>query len=139
MVVTTDVHYFAPSLTDNGKAFEKYVAAGDGKQLAYSDEITDAFLADVEAKKTDVLIISGDLTNNGEKTSHEELAKKLTQVEKTGTQVLLFRVIMTLTTLGPANLKKISSYQPTLYHQLISVKFMVILDIKMLFQVMSFR
>lgn len=67
MVVTTDVHYFAPSLTDNGKAFEKYVAAGDGKQLAYSDEITDAFLADVEAKKTDVLIISGDLTNNGEK------------------------------------------------------------------------
>lgn len=64
MVVTTDVHYFAPSLTDNGKAFEKYVAAGDGKQLAYSDEITDAFLADVEAKKTDVLIISGDLTNN---------------------------------------------------------------------------
>lgn len=71
MVVTTDVHYFAPSLTDNGKAFEKYVAAGDGKQLAYSDEITDAFLADVEAKKTDVLIISGDLTNNGEKTSHE--------------------------------------------------------------------
>lgn len=76
MVVTTDVHYFAPSLTDNGKAFEKYVAAGDGKQLAYSDEITDAFLADVESKKTDVLIISGDLTNNGEKTSHEELAKK---------------------------------------------------------------
>ncbi|MBA5745194.1 metallophosphoesterase, partial [Escherichia coli] len=70
MVVTTDVHYFAPSLTDNGKAFEKYVAAGDGKQLAYSDEITDAFLADVESKKTDVLIISGDLTNNGEKTSH---------------------------------------------------------------------
>lgn len=69
MVVTTDVHYFAPSLTDNGKAFEKYVAAGDGKQLAYSDEITDAFLADVESKKTDVLIISGDLTNNGEKTS----------------------------------------------------------------------
>lgn len=89
MVVTTDVHYFAPSLTDKGKAFEKYVAAGDGKQLAYSNEITDAFLADVEAKKTDVLIISGDLTNNGEKTSHEELAKKLTQVEKNGTQVFV--------------------------------------------------
>lgn len=57
MVVTTDVHYFAPSLTDNGKAFEKYVAAGDGKQLAYSDEITDAFLADVEAKKQTSLLL----------------------------------------------------------------------------------
>ncbi|MBF2368735.1 metallophosphoesterase [Listeria welshimeri] len=89
IIETTDVHYFAPSLTDNGAAFKQYVAAGDGKQLAYSDEITDAFLEDVEAKKTDVLIISGDLTNNGEKTSHEELAKKLAQVEKAGTQVVV--------------------------------------------------
>ncbi|MBC1633503.1 metallophosphoesterase [Listeria welshimeri] len=89
IIETTDVHYFAPSLTDNGAAFKQYVAAGDGKQLAYSDEITDAFLEDVEAKKTDVLIISGDLTNNGEKTSHEELAKKLAQVEKAGIQVFV--------------------------------------------------
>lgn len=89
IIETTDVHYFAPSLTDNGAAFKQYVAAGDGKQLAYSDEITDAFLEDVEAKKTDVLIISGDLTNNGEKTSHEELAKKLAHVEKAGTQVFV--------------------------------------------------
>lgn len=89
IIETTDVHYFAPSLTDNGAAFKQYVAAGDGKQLAYSDEITDAFLEDVEAKKTDVLIISGDLTNNGEKTSHEELSKKLAQVEKAGTQVFV--------------------------------------------------
>ncbi|MBC2276205.1 metallophosphoesterase [Listeria welshimeri] len=89
IIETTDVHYFAPSLTDNGAAFKQYVAAGDGKQLAYSDEITDAFLEDVEAKKTNVLIISGDLTNNGEKTSHEELAKKLAQVEKAGTQVFV--------------------------------------------------
>ncbi|MBC2346571.1 metallophosphoesterase [Listeria welshimeri] len=89
IIETTDVHYFTPSLTDNGAAFKQYVAAGDGKQLAYSDEITDAFLEDVEAKKTDVLIISGDLTNNGEKTSHEELAKKLAQVEKAGTQVFV--------------------------------------------------
>ncbi|MBC1860755.1 metallophosphoesterase [Listeria welshimeri] len=89
IIETTDVHYFAPSLTDNGAAFKQYVAAGDGKQLAYSDEITDAFLEDVEAKKTDVLIISGDLTNNGEKTSHEELAKKLAQVEKADTQVFV--------------------------------------------------
>lgn len=89
IIETTDVHYFAPSLTDNGAAFKQYVAAGDGKQLAYSDEITDAFLEDVAAKKTDVLIISGDLTNNGEKTSHEELAKKLAQVEKAGTQVFV--------------------------------------------------
>lgn len=89
IVETTDVHYLDPSLTDNGTAFKKYVAAGDGKQLAYSDEITDAFLDDVKAQKTDVLIISGDLTNNGEKASHEGLAKKLTAVEKTGTQVFV--------------------------------------------------
>src|SRR3954453_9640760 len=72
----TDIHYLAKDLTDDGEAYKKYVASGDGKQLQYIDEIINAFTYEIENKKPDILIISGDLTNNGEKESHIELSKK---------------------------------------------------------------
>ncbi|EUJ33915.1 hypothetical protein MFLO_01805 [Listeria floridensis FSL S10-1187] len=87
IAVATDTHYLASELTDGGAAFKKYVANGDGKALAESDAIVDAFLDGVRAEKADMLILSGDLTNNGERKSHEKLAKKLEQLEKTGTNV----------------------------------------------------
>ena len=56
--------------------------------LYYSDDIINAFGADVQEDKPDILIISGDLTTNGEKQSHLTLADKLKNIEKTsGTKV----------------------------------------------------
>jgi 3',5'-cyclic AMP phosphodiesterase CpdA len=90
MFVATDIHYLAKTLNDNGEAFQTYFSTGDGKQLNYIGEITDAFLNDMEKEKPDILVISGDLTNNGEKESHLELAKKLKHLEKTtGTRVFV--------------------------------------------------
>lgn len=85
--VATDIHYLAKGLTDNGKAFNKFMESGDGKQLDYIEEIVDAFVADVRNKRPNILILSGDLTTNGEKASHIELAKKLKKVEDSGTLV----------------------------------------------------
>ncbi|GKU23693.1 metallophosphoesterase [Clostridium folliculivorans] len=85
--VTTDLHYLSKSLTDNGEAFSKFVSSGDGKDLQYIDAITEAFTSNVKAKKPNVLIISGDLTTNGEKQSHLDLAKKLKTIEENGTSV----------------------------------------------------
>lgn len=85
--VTNDIHYLAESLRDDGEAFHKYLLDGDGKQLDYIDEIFDAFIYDIEQKLPEILIISGDLTNNGEKESHIELAEKLSEIEKRGTSV----------------------------------------------------
>lgn len=88
MFVATDIHYLAKELNDQGEAFQKYIASGDGKLLHYSTDIVDAFAQDVTKKKPDVLIISGDLTNNGELESHKELSKKLTEIEKSaGTKI----------------------------------------------------
>ncbi|SHO45592.1 metallophosphoesterase [Anaerocolumna xylanovorans] len=81
--VATDIHYLAKSINDKGKAFENFFSSGDGKQLNYVNEIVDAFIYDIQDKKPDVLIISGDLTCNGEKESHLELAEKLREIEKT--------------------------------------------------------
>lgn len=85
--VASDTHYLAESLTDNGEAFQKFINSGDGKQLDYIHEIMNAFQNDIKKKKPEVLIISGDLTSNGEKESHLELAQRLEQIEKMGTSV----------------------------------------------------
>ena len=87
MFITTDVHYLSKDLTDNGDAFNKFVLTGAGKQINYIDEIFSAFTNEVKNKKPDILIISGDLTSNGEKKSHIDIAKKLDDIEKDGTLV----------------------------------------------------
>lgn len=87
LYVATDLHYLSPSLTDHKEAFKTFVESGDGKQLDYIEEILDAFIYQVKEVSPDVLIISGDLTNNGEKESHLALAKKLKEIEEGGTKV----------------------------------------------------
>jgi 3',5'-cyclic AMP phosphodiesterase CpdA len=86
--VLTDVHYLAESLTDKGEAFQKFISS-DGRQLNYISEIVDAFTDDIKKKKADILIVSGDLTSNGEKESHQEFADKLKKIEESGTSVFV--------------------------------------------------
>lgn len=87
MFVATDIHYLAESINDHGEAFEAFAASGDGKQLNYVDGIVEAFAYDISKKKPEILIISGDLTTNGEKESHVALAEKLKRIEEAGTEV----------------------------------------------------
>lgn len=61
----------------------------DGKTTAYSGEILSALLSEVNLAKPEFLFLTGDLTYNGEKTSHEEPSAALKEVEKEGTEVLL--------------------------------------------------
>lgn len=90
IVVATDIHYIAPELRDNGKAFRAFVQSGDGRRFECAEEIVDAFLRDVRRLRPNALVISGDLTVNGEKRSHEDLAAKLALIEKTsGTRVFV--------------------------------------------------
>ncbi len=58
-------------------------------QTAMEANQVDAFLEEVIRQKPDVLILSGDLTLDGEKRSHEELAEKLYLVENAGIPVLV--------------------------------------------------
>lgn len=83
MFITTDIHYLAKTLTDNGAAYQTYLSSSDGRQLEYSDEIVSAFSDEVISQNPDILIISGDLTNNGEEESHQKLAEKLKRIEDT--------------------------------------------------------
>ncbi len=89
LIQMTDIHYLASSLTDRGAAFQQMVEHGDGKLTNYIWEITDAALEQMEELNPDVLILSGDLTLNGERESHVELAKRLRQVERRGIPVVV--------------------------------------------------
>lgn len=89
ILVATDIHYLSPSLNDHGACFEKTILNGDGKALAYIDELTDAFVEQVIREKPAALILSGDLTLNGEKQSHLDLAQKLRSIIDCGIPVLV--------------------------------------------------
>ncbi len=84
LIVATDLHYLSPELIERGGLFEEMLRTGDGKQTDYIGQLTDAFLEEVIEEKPQGLILSGDLTFNGEKKSHEELAGKLKRVEEAG-------------------------------------------------------
>ena len=87
--VATDLHYFSPKLTDNGSVFEEFVNSGDGKQINYIDTIVDAFVEEVLEEQPHVVILSGDLSLNGEYQSHLDLAEKLQKIREAGIQILV--------------------------------------------------
>ena len=64
--VAADLHYLAEELTDQGAYFQNLIANADGKVMAYSEELLEAFAAQIIDEKPDVLILPGDLTFNGE-------------------------------------------------------------------------
>lgn len=88
ILVATDLHYISPSLTDNGPYFTRMIEGGDGKTTLYCDALTDAFIDEVIAQKPGCLILCGDLTFNGARKSHEDLAAKLLRIRKAGIPVL---------------------------------------------------
>lgn len=80
IMIATDLHYLSKSINDGGEAFSKMMAKGDGKVMKYIEEIVDAFVLEVINRKPDALLLLGDLTFNGERVSHMELAIKLREI-----------------------------------------------------------
>jgi 3',5'-cyclic AMP phosphodiesterase CpdA len=89
ILVASDLHYLEPSLSDNGALFTKTTTDADAKLTAYSGQILAAFLAKVKEAKPDALFLTGDLTFNGEKLSHESLASFLKELTALGIAVLV--------------------------------------------------
>lgn len=88
IAVAADLHYLSPALTDHGSAFQRVIENADGKVMAYSEQLMEAFTQQIIAQAPDVLILAGDLTFNGERASHEALARKLRRIADAGVCVL---------------------------------------------------
>lgn len=89
VMLASDLHYLSPSSHDDGPAFWNMVEKDDGKPSQYSGEMTDALLAEAERVRPSALILTGDLTHNGEKLNHLELAEKLKGLQEKGVTVLV--------------------------------------------------
>ncbi len=76
MAILSDVHLMAPELLKQpGKAFDDYIAQ-DRKLLRESPELLDSAFRRVEAYGPQVILITGDLTKDGERVSHEMLVDR---------------------------------------------------------------
>ena len=89
ILVATDPHFLAPGLTDGGEAFLSVVTHADGKYMQRIGEITDALFDRAASEHPAALILSGDLTFNGERESHEAFAQKCAALEEQGVPVLV--------------------------------------------------
>lgn len=87
--VMSDIHVMHPSLLVNeGSAFEEYLES-DRKLLQESESILAAMVDSVLEFRPDLLLISGDLTKDGEKMSHELVASYLEKITDEGIKVLV--------------------------------------------------
>ena len=86
--LATDIHYYSPTLTDYGDAFTDYMNMDDGKDIKDIEQVLDEWIKNVKMERPAVVIIPGDNTLNGEKKAHEELAKKLQELQDDGITVL---------------------------------------------------
>ena len=83
----TDTHYFEPSLGAEGKAFESYMKREQFFLKESSQIVKATFEKIAEDKETDIVLIAGDLSKNGEKESHLSFIKELYKLSKKGKKI----------------------------------------------------
>lgn len=89
LVLATDLHYQSAAAGDGGEAYQKFVEHCDGKVVDYLPQLLEAFMDEVIEERPSALILSGDITMNGEKMNHQELSDRLRRVQDAGIQVLV--------------------------------------------------
>ena len=80
IAVLSDTHYYPLNYVSDCEDYRTYVG-GDPKMLEESGSILDAALAMVREDRPDILLVSGDLTKDGEKLGHQQLAERFQQIE----------------------------------------------------------
>ena len=89
MAVISDLHVMAPQLlVSEGKAFEDYLIK-DRKMLRESAEILETLVTDILDIRPHLVLVTGDLTKDGERVSHQLVVKQLQRLVDAGIQVLV--------------------------------------------------
>ena len=90
IVVLSDPHVMAPELlVSNGYAWTKYMN-GQRKMVDYSQALFDEMVIRLKDEiKPDLVLITGDLTKDGERLSHEYVKGKLDELRASGIRTLV--------------------------------------------------
>jgi len=85
----TDTHYFEESLGAEGKAYEEYMKT-EAFYLKESSAINKAVFKKLkEDKETELIIIPGDLSKDGEYESHKSLINELNDLKQSGKKIFV--------------------------------------------------
>lgn len=89
ITVLTDTHYYSKEIGICGSAYDTANSRSQ-KLLAESAEVLNsAFEQIIADKSNDIILISGDLTNNGELNSHKEFIEMLRNLKNNGKKVFV--------------------------------------------------
>ena len=77
----TDIHYFSPKLYSDCPDFT-LAENSDRKMFKESAAIADKALADIVADQPDLIVVSGDLTKDGEQVCHQEIHDKIVAAQQ---------------------------------------------------------
>ncbi len=86
--VVSDPHLFDPALGTSGSAFEDYLS-GSRKLIAESEEILKSLIQVILSEDVEIVLVTGDLTKDGERASHNMLAGYLGLLESAGKYVFV--------------------------------------------------
>lgn len=84
--VMSDIHYYDTSLGTTGKAFEDCLAS-DRKLLKQSAELTELAVDRILDSGVKFVLVSGDVTKDGEKLNHEKVAEQFQRLIDKGIKV----------------------------------------------------
>lgn len=88
IMVISDPHLLAPSLHDDGKAALQ-LDRSDMKMVLASDRILRGMVDQIIKEKPQLLFITGDLTFNGARASHEQMVAHLKRLQQAGIKTIV--------------------------------------------------
>lgn len=89
VTVLTDTHYYSKEIGTSGSAYETANSRSQ-KLLAESAEVLQTCFDQIsDDKSNDIVLIAGDVTNNGELNSHKEFIEMLRDLKKRGKKVFV--------------------------------------------------
>lgn len=81
IAMVADLHHFSETLTDGGEAY-RLRSSSDQKCLAESGAIIDSAFEKIANSDCDIVLIAGDISNDGEKVSHAEMKTKIDKLSE---------------------------------------------------------
>lgn len=88
IAVISDTHYLSPKLTSKGIALQNFESA-TGRNINELHQVLSQVFSNLQTYQPDILLITGDITNNGERDSHTDFAAILKPLANNGTRIFV--------------------------------------------------
>ena len=87
ITVITDTHYYSPETGTSGKAYENALMRSQKLLGGAKELLKSAFNKIADDKTSDIVLIAGDVTNDGEEAAHTEFREMLRELKAKGKKV----------------------------------------------------